>query len=766
MKVHLYCLCWNDAKILPFFFRHYDQFVDAYAVFDAGSTDGSLDILHAHPKVEVRRFARAHPDSFVLSELYLSNRCWKESRDSADWVIVVDIDEHLFHPHMAEYLGGCKDAGITIIPALGFEMYSPEFPHPDETLCERRTHGTPNQLMSKLAVFQPDAIDEIFFAPGRQWACPIGDVIAPVKDELLLLHYRLLGIEYATQRYIEELPGLASLAIAQGSEIDKSAPQTREVIYSYNLAIAEYPYPRWWEKLRGQSRQCRDAGSVAAPTFGTQDRSSYQRAGAHLPRVSVVLPSYNHERFLARALDSILAQSFQDFEIVVTDDGSSDRSVDLLRTYERNDPRIKLFVNRFNYERHSLNNCVQQSRGEYISVAHSDDEFSPNKLQQQVDFLDEHPGIGAVFATPRVVNELGHELQNSSVFSSTNRSRHEWLRHFFLIGNCLCHPSVMLRRSVHDNLGLYNPLFGALDDFDMWVRLCLHYDIHVLPDKLVNFRILDWAGNASGDKPENFRRVQYEFIKILDHFQSPEALAQLHLIFPDASDQILRGSDAVKRYTLAMMALDTAHLAHRYWGLNLLYLLLSNPETKSQLGYFLSSAPEGDFVRMSGSLNPFTIESRPAIQVYWPAAGVYSELNSRSAYYRRGEWQEVRIPIPAWNTDTPLRIDPCSFPCVVNLSAVKILSRTDGRCLWCYSLNEGAATVTLMNGAILLSNQGLMSILCIDEDPQIYLRTIPSLPDLPLELQLWIMIEPNLARVGRELERLHGVAADGTATAD
>jgi glycosyltransferase involved in cell wall biosynthesis len=216
------------------------------------------------------------------------------------------------------------------------------------------------------------------------------------------------------------------------------------------------------------------------PAVETLVGPSKRRTQTLVPRVSVVLPSYNHEQFVARALDSILAQTYQDFEIIITDDGSTDRSIDVLRTYEQ-DSRIKLFRNRFNYETHSLNNCVQQARGDYIAVAHSDDEFAPSKLERQVDFLDKHPEVAAVFTAARIVDQLGQELPNYRLFDNTNRSRHEWLRHFFLKGNCLCHPSLLIRRSVHDSVGLYNPLLGALDDLDMWVRVCLHHDIHVLP---------------------------------------------------------------------------------------------------------------------------------------------------------------------------------------------------------------------------------------------------------------------------------------------
>src|SRR5258708_30639021 len=95
VRVHLYAQCWNDAFMLPYFFRHYDGFVDRYVIFDDGSTDRSLAILRQHPRVELRRFIPSPPLSFVLSEQALSNACWQGSRDSADWVIIPDIDEPL-----------------------------------------------------------------------------------------------------------------------------------------------------------------------------------------------------------------------------------------------------------------------------------------------------------------------------------------------------------------------------------------------------------------------------------------------------------------------------------------------------------------------------------------------------------------------------------------------------------------------------------------------------------------------------------------------
>jgi len=323
---------------------------------------------------------------------------------------------------------------------------------------------------------------------------------------------------------------------------------------------------------------------------------------------------------------------------------------------------------------------------------------------------------------------------------------------------------VLIRRSVYATLGVYNPLMGALDDLDMWVRICLHHEIHVLGDALVNFRVRDSDANVSADTPENFRRGQFEMIKILDHFVSPDALAQLHLIFPEFANQLAGASDAVKRHVLADAALATGGLSHRYWGIDLLYGLLSQPDTRRQLSHRIGRAPDVDFVKLSGALSPLTIEQRVSAQVFWPDAGTYTAVNSRSRYCPRSEWTDLRIPLPAWDTAVPLRFDPCDCPGVVKIAALRIFSQTDGRCVWSSRLEENDETLTVAGTAVRLSDPATCSILSTGNDPQLLLRGIPPLPDLPLELRVWIKLEPGLESAAREIESLRAAAVHHGAT--
>jgi Glycosyl transferase family 2 len=210
MEIHLYTLCWNDADMLPFLFRHYDPLVSRYFIFDDHSSDGSLDLMHAHPNVSVQPFVRSDPDSFTLSELSISNEIWKRSRGWADWVIVIDIDEHLFHPNISALLTRYKALGITIVPALGYQMISEESPRQDALLCETHTNGAPWDIYSKLSLFDPSGITEINYDVGRHHASPTGRVIAPACDELLLLHYKFLGFERTHARHQRQRSGLRS----------------------------------------------------------------------------------------------------------------------------------------------------------------------------------------------------------------------------------------------------------------------------------------------------------------------------------------------------------------------------------------------------------------------------------------------------------------------------------------------------------------------------------------------------------------------------
>lgn len=200
-RVHLYAACWNEADNIDFFFRHYDPWIERYFVFDDGSTDGSRELLSSHPRVELHELVRTHPDSLILSLRDLYNNAWKRSRGRADWVVVVNLDEHLYHPDIRRYLAECRGAGVTAIPALGYQMLAGRRPPPGSALAESVRLGVPWGLMNKLALFNPDEIDEVDYVVGRHAAAPTGRVVYPERDELRNLHFKYLGLDDVLRRH-------------------------------------------------------------------------------------------------------------------------------------------------------------------------------------------------------------------------------------------------------------------------------------------------------------------------------------------------------------------------------------------------------------------------------------------------------------------------------------------------------------------------------------------------------------------------------------
>jgi len=248
--------------MLPFFFRHYDNLVQRYIIYDDASTDDSQEILRRNSKVEVRSMPPySDPDSRIGSALTLQENCWKESRGIADWVIVTDIDEHLYHPDMYEYLAQCRARGVTIIPALGYQMLSEQFPDHKSLLCQLLTKGACDSMYSKLNIFCPNEIDTVNYTPGRHKAAPTGHIVSPARDEVLLLHYHYLGFERVRKRYGQFLARQRKTDIEMGfgEQYSWSSEQLSDAwnLLANRLVDVSRPNlrpwnshegPRWWRK--------------------------------------------------------------------------------------------------------------------------------------------------------------------------------------------------------------------------------------------------------------------------------------------------------------------------------------------------------------------------------------------------------------------------------------------------------------------------------------------------------------------------------------
>lgn len=260
-----------------------------------------------------------------------------------------------------------------------------------------------------------------------------------------------------------------------------------------------------------------------------------------MARVSVILTSFNHVNHLRDSIDSVLNQTLSDFELIIIDDASTDGSWEVISSYK--DPRITAIrCSNHGEVLLDINDAIRnERRAAYIAIQHSDDIWEPTKLEKQVDLLDRNAEVGAVFSNALIIAEDGSAFSDTShfyhgIFNQENRSRHEWLRFFFRHGNALCHPSAMIRRSCFLDCGVYDNLYFQLTDLDMWIRICLKYEIHVLPEKLIRFRVRDNDANASGNRTEARVRNHYEGFQICENYRKINTANDLYKIFPEAEE--------------------------------------------------------------------------------------------------------------------------------------------------------------------------------------------------------------------------------------
>ncbi len=304
-----------------------------------------------------------------------------------------------------------------------------------------------------------------------------------------------------------------------------------------------------------------------------------------LPAVSVIMATFNHASFVTESIESVLKQRDANFEFLIADDGSSDLTRDVIASIK--DDRIRFFPNEQNRGACIVTNeLIERARGEYIALINSDDCWSsPEKLAYQVRILRENPLVGACFGRANFVDEGGKEINKGSVPSATifdqeNRSQGRWLRKFFEYGNCICHPTMLIRRACYGQLGMYNNRLRQLPDYDMWVRLVRRYDIFISDLKLVNFRILP-GENVSSWTVKNSVRMSNEHFLIANNFFQGVTREQLI----DGFGDLLTIKDLPTEYhldieTAKLFFVENKRLGKPYKmiGLIKMYQLLNDPK--------------------------------------------------------------------------------------------------------------------------------------------------------------------------------------------
>jgi len=204
------------------------------------------------------------------------------------------------------------------------------------------------------------------------------------------------------------------------------------------------------------------------------------------PQVSVIMPVFNAERYVTHAVKSILSQDFDDFEFLIFDDGSTDRSRSILEVLAARDQRIRLFQKDHRGHVRWLNEGLQLAKGRFIARMDADDVSLVQRFARQVEYLVRNPGCVAVGCDLLQIDPDGDPL--GIIIHDTN---HEAIVADLLSGGLgvISHPACMVRRSALQATGGYREEYEYLEDFDLWLRLIEHGQLANIPEVLFRYRL-------------------------------------------------------------------------------------------------------------------------------------------------------------------------------------------------------------------------------------------------------------------------------------
>lgn len=234
------------------------------------------------------------------------------------------------------------------------------------------------------------------------------------------------------------------------------------------------------------------------------------------PAVSVVVPTFNRAQLLGEAIDSILRQTFADFELIVVDDGSNDDTG--ARVAAIDDPRIRYVLQPHGGISSAMNNGIRAARGDLIARLDSDDRWRPEMLATLVPLLQQHPEAAVAYGKGQAMDESGRLLAHQQ--GGPGRFPGDSFRSI-VYDDCTCNIAIVARRACLEEAGLYDEDLGANEDWDLWLRVARRHPFVFVDRVLVHFRWHD--GNLTGLSSPQFGAVLESRTRPLDKlFAEPD----------------------------------------------------------------------------------------------------------------------------------------------------------------------------------------------------------------------------------------------------
>mgnify|MGYP003290015543 CR=1 FL=1 len=213
--------------------------------------------------------------------------------------------------------------------------------------------------------------------------------------------------------------------------------------------------------------------------------------------VSIVLPIYNGEKYMRQSIDSILSQTYQNWELLIVDDGSTDQTANIALEYTKKDSRIHYHKNPQNMRLpRTLNRGFSLAQGDYLTWTSDDNYYYPTAIETMLRALQDNEKHFA-FASCDVINETGENVEVITVHEGSKK---------MLLGSNSVGACFLYSREVYENTGEYDPEMTLVEDFDYWQRICMRYEPVCISEKLYAYRWHDGALTSTMRK-ETFNRT-------------------------------------------------------------------------------------------------------------------------------------------------------------------------------------------------------------------------------------------------------------------
>lgn len=316
----------------------------------------------------------------------------------------------------------------------------------------------------------------------------------------------------------------------------------------------------------------------------TQDKENLPKAitpepkVSDSPKISILCPSFNHERYVKCFIESVLNQTEQDFELIIVDDCSKDRTVEEIENFS--DPRIKLIKHEYNKGINvSLNDAFRASKGQYCVFIASDDILEPNHLEESTGFLDKNPNVGVFYSSLNIMNENNVRIADyNSIYLRNNSDRFDLLKKMFFIGNMMLSPGMVIRREAMEKIIPLSASMLQYQDYQMNVKLLLNNEIYQTPKRLVNYRQISGNKNTSARTDVVQKREELEEYKLMDTFLEIKDLNLLRNIFKEEITQVGEPTSDTIPYFLGIMAFSSEKEIRKNWAYNTIMNFIEKEE--------------------------------------------------------------------------------------------------------------------------------------------------------------------------------------------